>query len=435
MPSPILIEGRNLAFKNGTGIASYARNLVATLKDLGYEMDVLFDVEFALSKDNSRWNEIRLFDVNGQDTRRFRVREYARRAGRFLTAAPFGIAMREVATSGLIADTSVLHGLNGFERRQAAEMLFFTADRHLLRYGKRLPITPLRQPALMHATHPTPIVVKGCANIYTIHDLVPLRLPHMTRDNKRSTLKTLQTLAKTADKIITVSENSRRDILTFLDIEEERVVNTYQAVSLPAGYTDISSDEKLREVDALQLTPQEYFVFVGALEPKKNVERIIDAYMTSGSTYPLVIIGKLGWGYDPILDKLDTIAQRPSGAKRPHIIRLSYLPSNQVFALIENARALLMPSLYEGFGLPALEAMLLGAPVIAANSSSLPEVVADAGVLVDPYDTTAISRAIRMIDHDADLRAALAQSGPEQAGKFSQDKYDQRISALYRELL
>ncbi|MBO0904564.1 glycosyltransferase family 4 protein [Jiella sonneratiae] len=441
MTAPVLIEGRNLAIRNGTGIASYARNLTDTLRSLGYELDLLFDTEFRLSRDRADWNETRLYDMSlRQSSRITRLQRY-RRAFRYLTVPPMALEAREVAETNLIADQSVFPGLHGFGKRMAIEMLFMRADQHLLRYGRRLTVKPLRQPKVFHATHPAAIEVRDCPNLYTVHDLVPLRLPHMTLDNKRAFHKTLSAIAAGADRILTVSESSRRDFLHYFPVEEDRVVNTYQAVSLPAEYLARSAEEKEREVNAFGLTREEYFVFVGALEPKKNLERLIDAYLAAGSHRPLVIVGKLGWGFDAILEKLHRVSDRPpvmpDGSPSPlkeRIIHLSYLPFTQVLSLIENARALLFPSLYEGFGLPALEAMLLGAPVISADTSSLPEVVGEAGILVDPYDPVAIARAIRDVDHDADLRAELRHRGPAQAALFSPERFTERMKAIYDRL-
>lgn len=442
MTAPVLIEGRNLALSQGTGIASYARNLTDTLRSLGYELDLLFDTEFRLSRERADWNELQLYDMsNRQNGRITRLRRY-RRAFRYLTVPPMALEAREVANSDLIADRSMFPGLQGFARRMAIEMLFLRADQHLLRYGRRLTVKPLRQPRLFHATHPAAIEVKDCPNVFTVHDLVPLRLPHMTLDNKKAFHKTLGAIAEGADRIVTVSENSRRDFLNYFKVDEDRIVNTYQAVSLPAEYLQRTAEEKAREVNAFGLTPQKYFVFVGALEPKKNLERLIDAYLAAGSDHRLVIIGKLGWGYERIVEKLQRVTERPpvgaEGEASPltdRIIHLSYLPFTQVLSLIENARALLFPSLYEGFGLPALEAMLLGTPVISANSSSLPEVVGDAGLLVDPYDPVAITRAIRTVDHDQDLREDLKRRGPLQAALFSPERFTERMKAVYDGLL
>ncbi|ESR22629.1 glycosyltransferase family 4 protein [Lutibaculum baratangense] len=435
MTAPILLEGRNLAVREGTGISSYARNLAEVLRDLGYELDVVFDTEFPVARNNPEWNEIRLYDRAGRE-RISPIRSRYTKVKHYLANFPRAVTAHEVG-SGFTADASIFPGLGGFRRRQAAELLFWRADQHLLRYGKRLTLKPLRQPALFHATHPASVQVKGCPNIYTIHDLVPLRLPHTTLDNKRAMLEGLKVLARTADKIVTVSEFSRQDIIRFLGVEEDRVVNTHQAVSLPARYLDRSRDDTQREVASFGLRPQRYFLFVSALEPKKNLERLVDAFISARSNHPLVIVGKLGWGYEKLLKKLEMV--RPmalrGGGQMDRIIYLSYLPFNQVMSLMANARALLFPSIYEGFGLPALEAMSLGTPVLSSNAASLPEVVGEAGLLVDPYDTVAMAEAIRALDSDADLREELSRRGPDQARIFSPERYRERIDALYKELL
>ena len=118
----------------------------------------------------------------------------------------------------------------------------------------------------------------------------------------------------------------------------------------------------------------------------------------------------------------------------PRIRRLDYVSFAMLVTLIRGARAVIFPSLYEGFGLPVLESMVLGTPVVASREAALPEVAGDAALLVDPYDTDQIARAIITIVHDADLRAELSRRGPLQAAKFSIDRYRHRVSALYGSL-
>ena len=112
-------------------------------------------------------------------------------------------------------------------------------------------------------------------------------------------------------------------------------------------------------------------------------------------------------------------------------MHLEYAPFPLLVSLIRGARAVLFPSLYEGFGLPVLEAMLLGAPVMTTNTSSLPELVGDAAMTVDPYDVAAMSQAIRALDADDDLRARLSTMGPGQAALFSPERYQERLGAVY----
>ena len=313
---------------------------------------------------------------------------------------------------------------------------------HLRRYGKLARLRVDDPPDLFHATQAIPLFAPGAVNVYTIHDIVPLRLPYATLDNKRVFLETVRELCRSADHIVTVSEHSRRDILSIVDMPESRITNTYQTVQLPSSLLSQTSDEVAVLVEnVFGLEPKNYFVFVGALEPKKNVARLIDAYAASGASGPLVIAGGLGWDYE---DATARIEQEHFGSYRiaadrvvreRKVRRFEYLTFPNLVALIRGAKALLFPSLYEGFGLPVLESMLLGTPVMTSTTSSLPEVAGDAALMVNPFDVAAMARAIRSLDDDSDLRADLARRGSLQAQKFSPKAYRARVEALYKSLI
>ncbi len=188
---------------------------------------------------------------------------------------------------------------------------------------------------------------------------------------------------------------------------------------------------------AFNLVYKEYFLFFSALEPKKNLSRLVDAYAVSGARYPLVIAGGLGWQYESDLERINDdrfLSYRMNGRKilpERHVRRLSYVPFPQLVSIIRGARAVLFPSLYEGFGLPVLEAMLLGTPVMTSKVASLPEVAGDAALLVDPTDTEQMAAAIRKLDQDGDLRAELSERGRERAKLFSPEIYRERLTKLY----
>ena len=148
----------------------------------------------------------------------------------------------------------------------------------------------------MHWTYPLPARVVGAKNIYTLHDLVPLRLPHTTLDRKRRYLQLMRRLTASADHIVTVSEASRRDIIDLLKVPEHRVTNTYQAVSVPHEVAAKSDAELRLELQrSFGLEAGGYYLFFGAIEPKKNVGRLIQAYLASGVKAPLLIVGKRAW--------------------------------------------------------------------------------------------------------------------------------------------
>jgi glycosyltransferase involved in cell wall biosynthesis len=230
--------------------------------------------------------------------------------------------------------------------------------------------------------------------------------------------------------------------MQFFGVPESRITNTWQASSLPPKLVAQPADEAARDVANLfALDPGGYFLFLGALEPKKNILRLIDAYVTSGSHRPLVIAGGAGWQNESELtrindDRFASYRVTPySIAPYKQVRRISYLPMEQLVPLIRGARALLFPSLYEGFGLPVLEAMMLGTPVMTSNVTSLPEVAGGSALCVDPYDATAMADAIRALDADGDLCAELAQKGLARAEFFSMKRYSERLADLYGGIL
>jgi glycosyltransferase involved in cell wall biosynthesis len=435
-PGPILYEVDNLTLRAGTGIATYARNLAQAASRLGYSADAVFSVAQKLSSQDSRLNEILAFDAP-------RERESSLNSLLRHVWSPFsalrGIRLTELSLSGLVVGPAT-DTFRSFNRVFAASNLVDTAVAHFWLYEKIAQLKPPQRPWLFHATQAVPLAVKGCPNIYTVHDLVPLRLPYATLDDKRYFYRLMMALGKTADHIVTVSEHSRQDIAKVLNVDERRITNTYQPVSIPPHLLARSNDDIAVDLERIfGLTMGEYFLFYGAIEPKKNVARLIDAYAASGTKHPLIVVSGNGWQNSVDLRKIRD--ERFAGFKlegnvmsrHRQVRRLDYLPLDNLVSLIRGARAVVFPSIYEGFGLPVIEAMLLGTPVITSNVSSLPEIAGDAALLVDPYSVSDIAQAIRTIDSDADLRRALAEKGRIQAKKFSVENYDQHLGELYRQ--
>jgi glycosyltransferase involved in cell wall biosynthesis len=294
----------------------------------------------------------------------------------------------------------------------------------------------------MHWTYPMPLRIGGIPNLYTLHDLVPLRLPYTTLDNKRQYLKMVRKIAETADHIVTVSESAKTDIMSILGVPEKRITNTYQAVNIPAKYRDKPTQiVELELRGTFGLDYKDYYLFWGSIEPKKNVGRIIESYLASGVKAPLVIVGAQAWKSEDELKLLDDDHLRTmiridneTRVKRK-IIQLSYAPFPLLVSLIRGAKCTIFPSLYEGFGLPVLESMLLGTPVISSNTASIPEVAGEAAILVDPYDAQKIAQAIRAVDADEGLRNSLVLAGLTQADRFSEVAYVNRLKPLYAQFL
>lgn len=442
MPPTVLFELFNATLAQGTGIATYGRTACGVAADLGYRVEGLFNADRPLHRRDSVLTEIDFFDA-----RRRPAGGLSRWAARFLKrqlGVPGGIRARRLPRSDLVVGAdgagALLRSLDG---AHAAHRFMDDARHHFLRYGRsaRLVLPGPARPDIFHATQAIPLRVAGARNVYTIHDLVPLRLPQATLDDKRFFYAMVRHLGRTADRIVTVSESSKRDLVDIAGIPAERIANTYQAVSFPAELT-APSDEEAGELvrRCFGLEPGDYYLFYGALEPKKNVGRLVDAYAASGSARRLVVAGGLGWQYEADLAKID---ERNRGVLRlgdrlvgdARILRLQYVPLFQLVALIRCARALLFPSLYEGFGLPVLEAMLLGTAVVTSRTSSLGEVAGDAALLVEPTDVADIVRAIRSIDADDALRADLSARGRARAEMFSLAAYRDRLGRVYEDLL
>ena len=436
----ILIDGYNLGLEKGTGVATYARNLSYELHELGHRVSVLYGNRGAMNRDQLL-REIAFFDGSGIEQPK--LLELIARAKQALRI-PFAYRARHIPMSGKVEARTFSARLPYYDAIYNSNELYNSAQTAFFMWNRLLGVHEPEPVDLAHWTYPLPVRIKGAPNLYTMHDLVPLKLPYTTLDNKRRYLRLSRLIAKKAEHIITVSESSKRDLVELIGIPEEKVTNTYQSVSIPAKYREKPEDQVAREVEGVTgFGYKGYFLFWGSLEPKKNIGRMIEAYMSSKVTTPLVIIGAQAWHAEkelallnePTIDRpaLSNIERRRGARKR--IIKLDYAPFSLLVSLIRGAKGALFPSLYEGFGLPALEAMLLGTPVICSNTSSLPEIAGDAAEMIDPYDTAAITQAIRRLDADADRRAELVAAGTVQAAKYSPERYRERLSAVYGKFL
>jgi glycosyltransferase involved in cell wall biosynthesis len=435
-PPRIFIDGFNLSLTQGTGVATYARNLSFCLRDLGAEVGVLYGTRASTISMNSLIREIAFFDpMVGQRSRLSEVVRVVRRA----MTTPLGEIATQVPISGRVVRESFRSRLPHFDHVWNVQNLFDLQRLHFNLYHHRMSVHFRDPPKLMHWTYPLALKVRGAKNVYTLHDLVPLRLPYTTLDNKRKYYRMARLLARRADHIVTVSEASKRDIVNLLGIPEDKVSNTYQAVEIPARYAQKPIEDVRTEIEGtFGLGFQKYFLFFGAIEPKKNVGRMIEAYLASGVTAPLVIVGKKAWKSDEELrllfenEHVRYLLTQDGVTRTRHRVQLvDYASFPLLVSLIRGAKAVLFPSLYEGFGLPALEAMLLGTPVMTSNTSSMPEVVGEAAIQIDPYDVSAMVESIRALDTDADLRGRLAEAGPRQAALFSPERYQMRLRDAY----
>lgn len=430
----ICIDGFNLALPKGTGIATYGRNLLSNLKSLNYETQALYGPALKTSANNIV-NETALTDAPRPPSKLNRKAKVQRMMRTYTSR--FGHTAYPVKPSGEV----IWPGGNrpAADSFWVANSLYELAHRGFRTYGKPSPVSFSEQsgstkPDLMHWTCPLPTYAKGVPNIYTFHDLIPLRLPHATMDDKDVFMSQCQEVVKRADHIAVVSETTKQDLIRILNVPEERITNTYQAVDLPKSLTQRPQEDVETELEGIfRLGWKNYFLHFGAIEPKKNLGRVVEAYLASGSQTPLVLIGGNGWleaGEVALLNQV----KRDGGPSAERIRQYEYMPFSLLVSLIRGAKATLFPSLYEGFGLPVLESMALGTAVLTSTGGSLPEVAGDAAIMVDPYDVRAMTAGIRTLDADDAVREDLQARGLIQSNRFSVDAYQQALAGMYTKL-
>jgi glycosyltransferase involved in cell wall biosynthesis len=430
MSMRIGIDAFNIAMARGTGVATYARVLSRCLAEMGHQVDVLYGLPVS-SNASALMKEVAFFDRLGEEGRSAPKPLISARWWREQNQSWRGCDANAVPMTGLVDRRGFR--MPAFDRILNAPDLFALAGRHFKRYRRFLRLRVPDPPHIMHWTYPLPIKLEGAHNIYTIHDLVPLRLPHTTLDDKGYYLALIRGCIAHASRICTVSDSSRADILRLFPQAAGKVTNTYESIdisteSVPEG---AELDDFLHGVFGLKT--RGYFLFFGSLEPKKNIGRLLEAYLSAGITAPLVIVGAQAWKSERELGLLKLHNHRLEGG--PQIRQIDYLPFATLLRLISGARAVVFPSLYEGFGLPVVEAMALGTPTLTSTEGSMLEITGDCSVMVDPYDTRAISAGLRRLDTDDGLRARLSRDGPTQAARFSNELYKTRLGKMYRGVL
>jgi len=214
-----------------------------------------------------------------------------------------------------------------------------------------------------------------------------------------------------SNRIITISESSKSDIIKSYKLNSDKVKVVYPGVK-----DDLSGNKKELNMEDLSKNfnvNSKYILFVGTLQPRKNIVRLIEAFSKIDSDVLLVIIGRKGWQFEEILNAPNKYSVKD------RVIFLENVSDGDLPSFYKNAELFILPSLYEGFGLPVLEAMKYDCPVITSNVSSLPEAGGDAALYVDPKDTDDISKNMQKLLDDKELRSELVKKGKEQVRKFS----------------
>jgi glycosyltransferase involved in cell wall biosynthesis len=372
---PVAVEAR-LLDGEGTGVASYGRVLVAALGGAGVEV-------------------LRVAD---------------RSSGRFGAASgPVESAVRWMRARA--------PGAPVLERRGDELWHPDVFRRALVRFrvtGRVLRLRVPGPPGVMHWIYPIPAVVEGWVNVHTVHDVIPLTDPALSPVDGADLARRIRACAAAGDAVVTVSEHARAAIVATLGLDPARVVDCGGAVvglepgQLPPG-----------------LERGRFLLACGLVEPRKNLDRLADAWVAAGRPMPLLVVGPDGAGGAAIRGRIAAAG----------VEVLPFQPRPVLAALIAGARALLMPSLAEGFGLPAAEAMACGTPVLASAGGALEEVAGAAALLVDPLDTNEIAAGIRALAGDDALAARLSAAGRGRAGRFTPAAFADRLLPLYRRLV
>lgn len=268
--------------------------------------------------------------------------------------------------------------------------------------------------------------------VVTVHDLIPLILPaYRGSPIVRLYTRLVAAAARRAEAIITVSQASQRDIVRCLHVPPERVHVTYEA----AGETvqPVEDEAHLAAIRQKYALPERYLIFLDGFDQRKNLSALLRAFallVNKQQQARLVIAGKLPGRDSPLFPDPRRLV-RELGVEKT-VTFTGWVPEEDKPALYSGAVAFVFPSLYEGFGLPAVEALACGTPVIVSNRSSLPEVVGEGGILVEPTDVEALAEAMEVLLVDDALRAELRQRALAQAAKFSWKQTAQETLAVYR---
>lgn len=283
---------------------------------------------------------------------------------------------------------------------------------------------------LFHSTTYSAPVIQPCNTVITIHDLIPLIFPHHYGwQHAVYYNQVVRRALQKAERILTVSHSSKRDLMRLFDLDQDRIVVTYNGVDDRFRPDDTGlSKNKIKEVLGIK---DPYILSVVNNKPHKNTSTLIRAFHKflekAAVPYRLVFAG---------IGQMAQLAEnRSRGTSEKSIFVLPHVTDDVLIALYQNAVLFVLPTLYEGFCLPVLEAMACGTPVITSNVSSLPEVVGDAAILIDPNNVDELSQAIYNVLADSTLQKELREKGIHQAKKFSWSETGKQTLRVYEEVL
>lgn len=315
-------------------------------------------------------------------------------------------------------DQKVLNAIRGLQNAQLLTIPSRVFRNRALLFGFEQLILPLiavfQRADLIHSLHYTHPLVAWTRRIVTIHDMTFFLYPELHTRSRRGIMRFfIRHAIKRAEALIFDSQSSQKDAERILPIGD----NLRSVAPLGVSPQPIEEDNSCDKLPAELSGSTRYLLFVGTIEPRKNIVRIVQAFERIAKQHPrlqLVFAGKLGWYTDEI------VAAIKNSPMSERIHSLGFVSDDQKWALLRNCQVLVYPSLYEGFGLPILEGMAAGAPVVTSNLSSMPEAAGDAALLVDPLDVEAIANAIAvLLEADGQQRQILVKRGKQNVERFT----------------
>jgi len=285
---------------------------------------------------------------------------------------------------------------------------------------------------LIHSPHYTiPIMLNQCKKVVTFHDMTFFLFPEMHIYYKRIIFKKMiPTSAAKADLIISVSDNTAKDIHALLNISKEKL--RVIPLGVNSKFRVIRNVQLLNDVKRKYKTSDKFIFYLGTLEPRKNIHNLIRAYHLAINNekigHKLVIAGEKGWDYKKLFKLVDDLQINDQ------VIFIGFVSENELPLLYNAADLFVYPSIYEGFGIPVLEAMSCGVPVISSSVSSLPEIVKNAGLLVEPNNIERLSQAICEVIINRDLNQKLSKLGLKRASQYSWEKTAKETLRVYEDV-
>lgn len=284
---------------------------------------------------------------------------------------------------------------------------------------------------VLHSLHYTRPLWLHCASVVTFHDMTFFLYPKLHTRAKRIFFPLATRFsARRARAIIADSESTRQDIIRLLNVPGEKVFAVLLGVD--PSFRPMKDHGLMRRIGEHYHLPDKFILYLGMVEPRKNLPLLVGAYkelVDRGTDHDLVVAGRFGWMYEDIFRQVESFGLK----HRVHFT--GYISQHDLPVVYNLASLFVYPTLYEGFGLPPLEAMACGVPVITTNVSSLPEIVGDAGVLIPVNDHEALVTAMVQILKDQSLRAELASKGPLRAAQFTWERTARQTLEVYQKIL